>query len=105
MTWPRAKPWPTTTGRATRAAQRCRSARNCDRRAARAQALALLIQAGAVFPDRRLEGAVRDMFGLPQKDAAAPDPTPNQKSAPPPGTPVDGTGDDLNDPDLQEQQL
>ncbi|MFD9614805.1 DUF935 family protein [Streptomyces sp. NPDC059083] len=75
-----------------------------SRHDATAQALSLLIQAGAVFPDRRLEQAVRDMYGLPQKDPDAPDPTPNQKSAPPATPPGELTGDDPNNPDPQEGQ-
>ncbi|GAB3211331.1 phage portal protein family protein [Nocardia tengchongensis] len=75
-----------------------------SRHDATAEALSLLIQAGAVFPDRRLEQAVRDMYGLPQKDPDAPDPSPNQKSAPPPTPSGEPTGDDPNDPDPQEGQ-
>ncbi|MEU6582825.1 DUF935 family protein [Nocardia sp. NPDC046763] len=74
-----------------------------SRHDATAQALSLLIQAGAVFPDRRLEQAVRDMYGLPQKDPDAPDPTPNQKSGPAQPA-AEPTGDDPNDPDPQEGQ-
>ncbi|MGW0052052.1 phage portal protein family protein [Nocardia nova] len=71
-----------------------------SRHDATADALALLIGAGAVFPDRRLEQAVRDMYGLPQKDPDAPDPTPNQKNSPPAvaGAPVDGNGSDPTEP-------
>lgn len=72
-----------------------------SRHDATAEALALLIQAGAVFPDRRLEGAVREQFGLPQKEADAPDPSPTQKLAQP-AAPVDGNGDDPNDPEGQQ---
>lgn len=54
-----------------------------SRHDATAEALALLIQAGAVFPDRRLEQAVRDMYGLPDKEPGSPDPSPTQKLAQP----------------------
>lgn len=77
-----------------------------SRHDATAQALALLIQAGAVFPDRRLEGAVRDMYGLPQKEADAPDPSPTQKlAAPNPNAPDPGDGTDAggDNTDSQEQ--
>ncbi|NQE89969.1 DUF935 family protein [Nocardia terpenica] len=66
-----------------------------SRHDATAQALALLIQAGAVFPDRRLEQAVRDMYGLPQKEPGTPDPSPTQKNMPPaPLVPLDDTSDE-----------
>ncbi|MFI5542087.1 DUF935 family protein [Nocardia sp. NPDC051900] len=74
-----------------------------SRHDATADAMALLLNAGAVIPDRRLEQALRDMYGLPQKDPDAPDPGP--KSGPQPGAPVDGNGGDPNEPPhLQEQQ-
>ncbi|WP_063824722.1 phage portal protein family protein [Nocardia pseudovaccinii] len=74
-----------------------------SRHDATAEALALLIQAGAVFPDRRLEQAVRDMYGLPQKDPNAPDPSPTQKNSPPAAPAAEPTGEDPNDPQEGDQ--
>lgn len=72
-----------------------------SRHDATAQALALLIQSGAVFPDRRLEQSIRDMYGLPQKDPDAPDPSPTQKLAQP--TPAVNPPDDSDPADTEDQ--
>ena len=39
---------------------------------ATAQALKLLVEAGILFPDRTVEEAIRQMYGLPPKESAAP---------------------------------
>jgi hypothetical protein len=39
---------------------------------ATAQALKLLVDAGILFPDRTVEEAIRQMFGLPPKESAPP---------------------------------
>lgn len=43
-----------------------------SRQAATAQALKALFDAGAIFPDRNLEEALRQQYGLPPKDQPAP---------------------------------
>ncbi|OZF09824.1 hypothetical protein CH300_00135 [Rhodococcus sp. 15-1154-1] len=45
--------------------------------AAVAEALKVLVDAGILFPDRRLEEAVREKYGLPAKESPAPSPTQN----------------------------
>jgi hypothetical protein len=45
-----------------------------SRSAATAEALKALVDAGIIFPDRVLEEAIRQMFGLPGKSAPAPTP-------------------------------
>lgn len=45
-----------------------------SRSAATADALKALVDAGIIFPDRVLEEAIRQMFGLPSKQAPAPTP-------------------------------
>lgn len=42
---------------------------------ATAQAIKMLIDAGAIFPDRQLEEFIRTAFGLPLKDSPSPAPT------------------------------
>jgi hypothetical protein len=42
------------------------------RQAATAQALKALFDAGALFPDEALEESLRQQYGLPPKDQAAP---------------------------------
>lgn len=51
-----------------------------SRRDATAQAIKMLIDAGAIFPDRELEEFIRLAFGLPPKDRPAPAPTPPEDS-------------------------
>lgn len=46
-----------------------------SRHVATAQALKALVDAGIIFPDRITEEAVRQMYGLPSKDAPAPIPS------------------------------
>lgn len=46
-----------------------------SRSAATAEALKALVDAGIIFPDRVLEEAIRQMFGLPAKTATAPVPS------------------------------
>lgn len=55
-----------------------------SRHDATAEAMSLLLNAGAVIPDRRLEQALRTQFGLPPKDPESPDPAPQPESSPPP---------------------
>ncbi|GAB7039712.1 MULTISPECIES: phage portal protein family protein [Catenuloplanes] len=45
-----------------------------SRQAATAQALKMLFDAGAIFPDRTLEETLRQQYGLPPKDRPAPAP-------------------------------
>ena len=51
------------------------------RKDAVASALKLLVDAGILFPDRSLEEAVRDDYGLPAKDSRPPAPAPVDASA------------------------
>lgn len=48
-----------------------------SRRDATAQAIKMLIDAGAIFPDRELEEFIRLAFGLPPKDRPGPAPEPS----------------------------
>jgi hypothetical protein len=48
---------------------------------ATAQAIKMLIDAGAVFPDRQLEEFIRTAYGLPSKDSPNPAPTPSSEDS------------------------
>lgn len=72
-----------------------------SRHDATAEAVALLLNAGAVFPDRKLEQALRIQYGLPPADPDDPEPTPDVPADAPPAPPIP-TGEDPNDPEPQE---
>ncbi|MFI5839445.1 hypothetical protein ACIA8K_06995 [Catenuloplanes sp. NPDC051500] len=50
-----------------------------SRQQATAQALKMLFDAGAIFPDRTLEETLRQQYGLPPKDRPAPAPAPAEE--------------------------
>lgn len=52
-----------------------------------AEALKILVDAGILFPDRKLEEAIRERYSLPSKDTPPPRPTPDD--APPDDDPDD----------------
>ena len=76
-----------------------------SRHDATADAVALLLNSGAVFPDRKLEQALRIQYGLPPADPDEPEPAPpSAGSTAPPPPPSEPTGDDPNDPPQEADQ-